>query len=205
MTRHDEGSNTNGYTGGPRSETETVLTRSVVDDLVAEYEQEEPFDLVEREHVETLPPAFAAGEFGRRDAEWVVQWYYRRRSIPDAERRAAEDRFLENDHETVVDAITAAAAATTLDEKLDRLTGLIGVDVLVASAFLAFTQPDRYVAVGEREWRGLRAAGELAESMPDPVTPADYERYLDAVSAVARRIDRDGWTVYRALWRLGGD
>ncbi|WP_251342516.1 hypothetical protein [Haloplanus halophilus] len=180
------------------------LTSGTVDDLAAAYEREEPFDMVEREHTETLPRAFADGEFGRRDAEWVVQWYYRRRAVPDAERRAAEERFLDNDYEAMVDAITGAAAASDRERKLERLTALTGVDVAVASAFLAFTHPEAYVAVGDREWEGLRAAGELAAPSPDPITPADYWQYLDAVTAVADRIDRDPWTVYRALWRLGG-
>lgn len=183
------------------------LTATTVDDLAETYEQEEPFDLVEREHRQTLPPAFAAGDFGRRDAEWVVQWYYRRRrragALSDAERRAAESQFLENDYEAMADAIRGAASAERLDEKLDRLTALTGVDVDVAAAFLAFIHPDSYVPLDPRAWRGLRSAGELDDDYA--VTRAAYERYLDAVRAVAERTDRDLWTVYRALWRLGGD
>lgn len=187
----------------------TTLTRASVDELNEAYEREEPFDMVEREHVETLPPAFAAGEFGRRDAEWVVQWHYRRRrrvgALTDAERRAAEERFRENGYDAVVDALQGAAATTDLDEQCDLLTALVGVDVGVASAFLAFTHPDRRVAVGDREWGALREAGELPEPCPQSMTPAAYGRYLDAVDAVADRVDRDRWTVYRALWQLGGD
>ncbi|WP_202946612.1 hypothetical protein [Halalkalicoccus jeotgali] len=55
-----------------------TLTRSTIEEKVAEYEREEPFYPVEQEGIETYPAAFAAGEFGFRDAEWVVQWYYRR-------------------------------------------------------------------------------------------------------------------------------
>jgi len=184
---------------GDGSET---LTPAAVDDLAAAYEEAEPFDLVEREHVDTLPPALAAGDFGRRDAEWVVQWYYRRRAIPDADRRAAEERFLDNDYEVLVDAITAAAAATDRERKLEQLRSLTGVDVAVGSAFLAFLHPETYVAIGEREWMGLYHAGELLDSPPPSFAAADYWRYLDTVSAVADRVDRDLWTVYRALWRL---
>ena len=180
------------------------LTRATVDELADEYEREEPFDLVEREHVETLPPAFTAGDFGRRDAEWVVQWYYRRRSIPDAERRRAEERFLDNDYEEMADAIVGAAAATGRERKLRTVTSLTGVDVAVGSAFLAFTHPAEYVAVGDREWAALRAAGELTDPYPDSLTAADYGQYLDAIRSVATRVGRDPWTVYRALWRLGG-
>jgi len=189
---------------GPTADGDVApLTQTTVDELADEYEREAPFDLVEREHTETLPRAFAAGEYGRRDAEWVVQWYYRRRSVPDAERRRAEERFLDNDYEEMVDAITGAAAATDRAGKLRKLTQLTGVDIAVASAFLAFTHPDEYVAVGEREWRALRAAGELSDPYPASLTVAEYGQYLDAVTAVAKRVDRDLWTVYRALWRIG--
>jgi hypothetical protein len=187
------------------NETTIDLTRERVDALAAEYEAREPFDLVEREHIETVPPTFASGDFGRRDAEWPVQWYHRRRTLPDAERRAAEERFLDNDYEAMVDAIEGAATADSLDEKLGALTALTGVDVPVASAFLAFTHPEEYVAVGAQEWDALCEAGELDEPYPDPVTPAAYRTYVEAVRAVADRTDRDVWTVYRALWRLGAD
>jgi hypothetical protein len=163
--------------------------------------------MVEREHVQTLPPAFASGEFGRRDAEWVVQWYYRRRhrvgAITDIERREAEDRFLENGYDAVVEALQAAAAATVLDEACARLTDLDGVGVDVASAFLAFTHPDRFVAIGRLEWEALRAAGELDGALPDEPTVEAYGRYLDAIRTVADRVERDPWDVYRAVWQLG--
>jgi len=187
------------------NETTTDLTRERIDVLETEYEEREPFDLVEREHTETLPRAFADGDFGRRDAEWVVQWYYRRGTVSDSERRAAEERFLDNDYEAMVDAIQGAATADTLDERLGRLTALTGVDVPVASAFLAYSHPAEYVAVGEREWEALHEAGELDDPYPDAVTPAAYGAYLDAVRGVADRTGRDPWTVYRALWRLGAD
>jgi hypothetical protein len=185
------------------ADADDALTAATVDDLTAAYEREEPFNLVEREHVETLPATLADGDFGRRDAEWVVQWYYRRRAIPDADRRAAEERFLDNDYEAMVGAITDAAAAADRERKLERLTSLTGVDVAVASAFLAFLHPEAYVAVGDREWEALYDVRELPDSPPPSFAPADYWRYLDAVTGVADRVDRDPWTVYRALWRLG--
>ncbi|WP_435069154.1 hypothetical protein [Haloplanus sp. C73] len=180
-----------------------ALTAEQIAELADAYERREPFDLVEREHTQTLPKAFAAGDFGRRDAEWVVQWYYRRGDVDDAERRAAEERFLDNDYETMVDGLQSAAEATAFDERLGALTSLTGVDVPVASAFLAYTHPDECVAIGEREWTALHEAGELDEPYPADVTAADYKRYLDAVRAVADRTDHDLWTVYRALWRRG--
>lgn len=42
------------------------------------YRMDEPLYPVECEQIEMLPDAFEAGTFGRRDAEWVVQWYYQR-------------------------------------------------------------------------------------------------------------------------------
>jgi hypothetical protein len=196
-----------GYSERPDGGNETTinLTAERIDELAAEYEDHEPFDMVEREHIETMPGAFASGDFGRRDAEWPVQWYYRRGTVSDPDRRAAEERFLDNDYETTVEAIRGAAAADSLGEKLGRLTALNGVDVPVASAILAFTHPDAYVAIGEGEWDALRAAGELAGAYPDSLDPGDYGRYLDAVRRVADRTDRDVWTVYRALWRLDAD
>jgi hypothetical protein len=185
------------------NETTIDLTSDRIDALSDTYETREPFDLVEREHTETLPRAFAAGEFGRRDAEWVVQWFYRRGTVSDSERRAAEERFLDNDYEAMVEAIRGAATAESLDEQLDRLTALTGVGVPVASAFLAYTHPDEYVAIGEREWAALRAAGELDDPYPETVTAEAYRRYVRAVQSVTDRTGHDCWTVYRALWRVG--
>ena len=54
------------------------LTRDLVEEKAREYRDAEPFDAVEREHVEIIPETFSSGDFGWRDAEWVVQWYYRR-------------------------------------------------------------------------------------------------------------------------------
>jgi len=187
------------------NETTIDLTHERIDSLADEYEEHEPFDLVEREHIEMVPAAFAAGDFGRRDAEWPVQWYYRRRTLIDADRREAEERFLDNDYEAMVEAIQGAAEATETTERVDRLTALTGVDVAVASAILAFTDPETYVAVGRREWEALHAAGELDEPYPDSLTGGDYATYLDAVRSVADRTDHDIWTVYRGLWRLDAD
>jgi hypothetical protein len=198
MTSYDEAQD-----GG--SETTIDLTRDRIDALAAEYAEREPFDLVEREHVETVPRTFASTDFGRRDAEWPVQWYHRRGTHDDDERRAAEERFLDNEYEAMAEAIRGAVAADSLEERLAALTALTGVDVPVASAFLAFTHPETYVAIGEREWAALRSAGELAEPYPDPVTPGAYRTYARTVQSIAERADRDVWTVYRALWRLGAD
>jgi hypothetical protein len=183
---------------------DATLTGEDIDELAREYGREEPFDTVEREQIETLPDALAAGEFGWRDVEWVVRWYYRRPGlgVSDDRRRTAEEQFGDNGYEAVADAIVRAVEATDTDGKVAALTSLDGVDVPVASAFLAFLHPNEFVAVDELVWGALREVSDLSRPYPDRVTPADYGEYLAAVRTVADRANRDCWTVYRALWRL---
>ena len=154
-----------------------------------------------------LPGAFAGGEYGWRDAEWVVQWYFRRHlgAYPDARRRAAEAAFRENDFEEVRDALATIGGASETAARLDRLTALVGVDVSVASAFLTFAFPERYVVLGEREWRVLREAGELERPYPGSPTVDDYREYDAVCGDLVDRFDVDPWTLYRALWRLGAE
>jgi hypothetical protein len=183
------------------------LTDALVHELVAEYDGEEPFLPVEQENVETLPEAFSEGEFGFRDAEWVVQWFYRRPSAEYSNRdqREGEAAFARNERQAVRRAITDAATGGSLAERVDRLRELDGVDLPVASAFLFFADPERYVVVGPREWAGLRAANGIEGSYPDPPTLAEYERYLDRCRELGERFDCDMWALYRALWRLDGE
>jgi len=180
------------------------LTRSLVEAKAAEYRAEEPLHAVEQQHLEIVPGTFAGDDYGWRDVEWLVQWYFRRHlgAYSNRERRTNEAAIRENDFGTVVEVLGAVAGSATTDERLEELTSLVGVDVPVASAFLTFMFPDRYVVVGEREWRVLRAAGELDRSYPDPVTADDYRGYLAVCRGLADRFDVDLWTVYRALWRL---
>ena len=191
-----------------------TLTRSLVETEAEAYRREEPLYAVEQENVDLLGNAFARGEFGRRDAEWVVRWYYRRflGAYPDAERRRVEEAFETNEFEDVRRAIAAAVEAVDGPDAADgeadvaaameRLTALSGVDVPVASAFLLFVDPDRFVVVGEREWGVLHEHDELARPYPDPPTVAEYGTYLDACRELADRFGCDLWTLYRALWRL---
>lgn len=183
------------------------LTRSAVTDAAAEYRAEEPLYPVEREQIETLPDAFASGAFGRRDAEWVVRWYYRRflGAYPDDDRRSAEEQFERNDSEAIRTAVRDAATAADAAAGLDSLTRLSGVDVPVASAFLMFADPERNAVVGEREWTVLREAGRLRGRFPDPPSPDDYETYLGACRSLTERLECDAWTLYTALWRLWKD
>lgn len=183
------------------------LTRSLVETKADAYGEVQPLFAVEAEHMEILPEMLAGGDFGWRDPEWVVQWYYRRflGGYPDAERRAAEEAYDQNTYEDVHSAITGAVGADDAATKLDHLTALSGVDVPVGSAFLQFLHPDRYLVCSEREWETLRRAGELDASYSDPPSVDEYEAYLETCRAVAERCDCSLWTLYRSLWTLGED
>lgn len=181
------------------------LTESVIRDRAREYAELEPLYDVEQQHIDILPTTFTEDECGRRDVQWVVQWYFRRYlgSYPDQERREVEDAFRDNDFEVVLDTLGAIAAdVDETAEALTLLTDLEGVDTSIASAFLQFIDPERYVAVDERTWRVLRAAGELDEPYPDPPRIEEYLTFDEACRRVMDRTGVDAWTLYRALWRL---
>ncbi len=181
------------------------LTGSLVESTAEEYEGREPLYAVEQEQVEVFPGTVRGGEYGWRDVEWVVQWYYRRYlgAYPGDERRAGEEAFRDNSFEDVLDRLAAAIEADDTAEKLRHLTTLDGVDVSVGSAFLLFVFPDRYVVFGEREWGVLREAGELEEPYPDHPSIEEYLVYDGVCRDLMERFDVDAWTLYRALWRLG--
>jgi hypothetical protein len=181
------------------------LTGSVIRTRAQEYAETEPLYDVEQQHVDMLPGTFAEGEYGRRDVQWVVRWYVRRYlgSYPDRERREIEEAFTDNDFEVVLDTLGEATTEMAKPlEALTLLTDLKGVDTSVASAFLQFGAPERYVAIDERTWRVLRAAGELDEPYPDPPIVEAYRTFDEACRRVLDRTGVDAWTLYRALWRL---
>lgn len=184
------------------------LTATRVREYAREYAQREPLYAVEQEHVEILPATFAGEEYGRRDVEWVVQWYFRRYlgAYPDKRRREREEAFRGNDFGTVLETLSAVAerpAATA--ENLRHLIELDGVDVPVASAFLQFTVPERYVALDPRLWGVLRECGELDEPFPDPPGVEEYPRFDEACRRLMKEFDIDAWTLYRGLWRVWKD
>lgn len=180
------------------------LTTPLVERLAAEYEREAPFHIVEQEAIETLPGAFEAGDFGRRDAIWVVEWYYRREmdALSNRERREREDAFKENDRREIKRAVVGAATAESFEDALDKLATLEGVDVPITSAFLFFIDPHRYLVAGEREWNALYEVGELHDPYPAPPEREEYERYLDTCRRLTDRLDCDLPTLYRALRQL---
>lgn len=184
-----------------------TLTTALVEELAGEYEAREPFDMREREHIDTFPEALSADDLHWRDTEWVVRWYFRRYlgDYPHEDRTAIEGAYGENDFPDVREALEAALASDDAANAIRRLTTLHGVDVRVASAFLAFFAPEAYIVVGERTWQALVSESELSERYPDPLTPTDYATYRRVCRETADRLGVSLWTLYRALWRLGGD
>lgn len=182
------------------------LSRDLVEKKAAEYEDEEPLYAVEAESIETLGDAYRTGEYGWRDAMWVVRWYYRRYlgDYPDRNRRSAEKAFGENDFDSVREAIAGAASAGKVTAKLESLTALEGVDVPVASAFLMFLDPEAFIVIGDREWAVLADADHLSAPIPDTFTTDDYRRYLEVCRTLCGREGYGMWALYRAIWRLGG-
>ena len=173
------------------------LSPETVARLAAEYPDLQPLAAVESEHLEVLPATFASGDYGWRDAEWVVQWYFRRflGAYPDADRRASEAAFGENGYEDVHAAISGAHEAESTTAKLDRLDELTGVDVSVASAFLQFLEPAAYVVMSPVEWEVLRDAGAIEDPYPDEPTADDYRRYLESCVTIADGSASDGFDV----------
>ncbi|AFZ74057.1 hypothetical protein [Natronobacterium gregoryi] len=179
------------------------LTADTVDALADEYADAHPFATVEDEHREIMPATLESGDYGWRDVEWVVQWYYRRRlDYDNAARRRREAAFGDNEYEAVHAAIDDALAADETEAKLEALTTLSGVDPSVATAFLQFLDPGRYLVLSDREWGVLQDCGELEEPYPEEPSPAAYERYLETCQDVADRCECDLQTLYRALWQV---
>ena len=191
-----------------------------VDDHVKTYRESAPFHPVEAEAIGSLSDAFRAGEYGKRDVEWVVRWYFRRAvtDIDHDERRAAEEAVSDTEPRdlrgALWDAIDALDEADAADDArgpahrraLDALTQIPGVDVEVASALLWFLDPDEHLVVGDREWAVVAAltddspaAGDLDDAYPEPMTIDAYDRYLDAVRDIADRLGVDHWHLYMVL------
>jgi hypothetical protein len=183
------------------------LTRSLVETKAEEYAETQPLAAVEEQHVEILPGMLTGGEFGWRDVEWVVQWYFRRYlgAYPDRERRGTEDAFGENTYEDVMAVLAGVSAASSVEEKLRELRTLDGVEVPVGSAFLQFMFPEEYVVVGDREWRTLEAADELTRSYPESPSVEDYRVYHDVCRGLIDEFGVDAYTLYRALWQLASE
>lgn len=213
------GASPNRFVGGPRSPGMDPTLADVAaraDEHVETYRETAPFHPVEAEAIGSLGDAFRAGDYGRRDVEWVVRWYFRRRvdGIDHAERRAveeavedAEPRELRGALWDAIDALDEGdsegegASTPAHHRALDALADLPGVDVAAATALLWFLDPDRFLVVGDREWRVVAALTDLDAGYPDPMTAEAYDRYLDVVRALADRLDVDHWHLYMVIQR----
>lgn len=185
-------------------------SQETIDAALAAYRSAEPLYTVEAEAVETLPAALSDGEYGRRDTQWIVRWYGRRYlgdEPPGMDRRRREEAFENADFEAVRDAVSAAVDADRdgYDHAVAALTALPGVDLPVASAFLAFVHPEEFVVVGPREWDVASNLTALEEPYPDPPSVGAYDAYLDACDDLADRYGLDPWEVYMVFWRLWTD
>jgi hypothetical protein len=189
-----------------------------VADHVEAYRESAPFHPVEAEAIGSLAEAFRAGEYGKRDVEWVVRWYFRRAvtDIDHEERRPvesavsdAEPRELRGAMWDAIDALDDEIGDPPHHRALDALTQIPGVDTEVATALLWFLDPDEYLVVGEREWAVVAALtddarldADLDDAYPEPMTVDAYDRYLDAVRELADRLGVDHWRLYMVIRRI---
>ncbi len=187
------------------------LTQADVDRYIQEYRESEPLYAVEQQSIETTPDAFKNDDFGPRDAEWIVRWYFRRYlgAYPHRDRRKAEEAFAETDFRTmrttILDAVDAVEEGHTASA-IEYLTELPAVNMEIATAFLQFISPEEYVVVGDREWTVVAALTDLSD--PYPEEELDMEAYADhlaAVRSLADRYDRSLWECYMAIWRCWVD
>ncbi|MFP8957063.1 hypothetical protein ACLI4Y_10065 [Natrialbaceae archaeon A-CW3] len=181
-----------------------ALSTERLERAAAEYAEREPLATVETERLETLPDAFADGSFLWKDAEWVVRWFARRplRGAP----HPAESAFRDNDWDALEVAIDDAVDAANADNTraaIEALTDLSGVDIPVASAYLAYIDPDRYLVVDERLWGTVATHTDLETPVSDPIDIDDYLAYLERCRDLARTHNLELVALYRALWRVG--
>lgn len=171
------------------------------------YSSRQPLHDVEEEHREMLPSLLRGGDFGWRDPQWVVQWYFRRHlgAYPDAARREAENAYGKNSYEAVSKALTEATETDETEPKLAALTELTGVNVSLASAFLHYLHPERYIVGSRREWSVLATAGRVESAYPEPFTARDCTQFIQVCREIATECDCSLQTVYQALWMLSVD
>ncbi|MFW6448914.1 MAG: hypothetical protein ACOC0X_05165 [Halobacteriota archaeon] len=183
----------------------TDLTADRVADLVEAYEREEPFALVERERLDTLPAAARDGDLLWRDVEWIVRWYHRRH-LDDRHRDRrvrAETAFRNNPGSALFPAIQTALETEVLPDRLGHLTDLRGIDLGEATAVLFFLAPSVDIVMSPREWAGLERAHLVRTPYPSSPDVATYDTYRRVSREHAERIGVDLVALQRALWRLG--
>lgn len=177
-----------------------TLDGATLMDALARYPRSAAFARVEDDRLYSLPAAFRDGSYLWKDVEWIVRWYCRRPRAPYD--RAAEEAFRENAMDAIRDAIAGVFAADDVDDRVETLTALTGVDVPIASAFLQYIDPASFAAIDPRVWGALARAGRLDGSYPDPPDAAEYRAFLRACHGLAVAGDLRPVDVARALWVL---
>lgn len=168
-----------------------TLTDLLFDRLApADSDQEPPEDV---QQLNTLPAAFADGNWTVDDIEWIVRWKSTR----------SMGYFEQNDHDKIEACVTAAINANRPAQKLDSLTNLDGVAIRVASAILMFMEPDRFTVLDWRTWQTLKQAGYLRDEFPNHPGVDAYLIYLGACWAIANEYAVSLRTLDRVLWSLG--
>jgi hypothetical protein len=131
----------------------------------------------------------AGGGRSRRDLTDIIEWKTRGRG---------RSRSLGNSDEEIADALDLALAARTERAATAVLTGLVGVDVPVASAILTAIDPMRFTVID------FRALFSLAVER-DTYSVAFYLEYLAACRRIAAEAGTDLRTLDRALWQHSKD
>jgi hypothetical protein len=157
----------------------------------------------ERSALDELPEKFVEGTVDVTDVLQVYLWKNYGLNL------GAYNAFklLDADLDTLQQTVDEALSASTVTERIDRLTDLEFVAVPAASAILTFSAPETYAvydanvvtALGDR-WPELE--GEFPESGP---TPEGYERFLEVCRGLRDELDVSLRTLDRALWLHGND
>lgn len=174
-----------------------TLSRDRILKHAEEYRSEAPAGFYEKEEnqLERLPKVFEERRWDWSDLEWIVRWKAAR-SIGYFER---------NNRDIVDEVITNVLETQSTYKKVNLMTGLKGVQVKMASAFLLFMDPEKYTVL---DWR---ASDTLVEEghLPTPVSQVpsieEYINYLDVFRSVAEKFEVDMRTLDRALWVMSGD
>ena len=156
-------------------------------------------ELITEEHAPTaalvrrLAPIKARGRFTRAEFLLMCRW-----KSPRARRH-----YERNTPVQIRRASAAALAAPTERKRIEHLTALHGVSVATASAILTLIDPRRYGVLDIRAWQLLFAVRSVADNARGQgFTIAQWERYLAALRAHARRLGVSARTVEYTLFEI---
>lgn len=133
--------------------------------------------------------SIAGGQFTRDNLLAIVKW--------KAER--AISRAAANSDAEIADALRLALVAETERAAMAVLVGLRGVKVPVASAVLAFMNPQRFTII---DFRALHALGAKRRKQP---SVGDYLRYLATCRIIAAANGCNLRTLDKALWQWSNE